>query len=109
MRGVFDIRAFQRPELSFSIIGGQLAQLSRTDPADVGALAFRCPTTQRDIESGIEMDRGTFQKIGQFAVQVCCAACQRRHEFKVANGRLAPFRFIQPCAGTAEFELVLSN
>lgn len=85
----------------------RLKQSRGTDQLEIGALAFRCPTTQLDIESGIEMDRCTFQRIGQFSVWVHCHACRLRHEFKVANGSLAHFRPIQPCNGRTEFGLAL--
>lgn len=86
-----------------------IKQSRGTEQLEIGALAFQCPTTQLDIESGIEMDRCTFQRIGQFSVRVHCRACRLCHEFKVADGSLAPFRPIQPCNGKTEFDLTLSS
>jgi len=59
MRGVLDIRAFRLQKSSLSIVGGQLARQPRTGQLEIGTLAFRCPVTLLDIETGIETDRCT--------------------------------------------------
>lgn len=95
MRGVFDIRAFEFQKPPLSIAGSRLAHPKtsprRTTQVEIGSLAFRCPTTQREIESGIELDRCTFEKIKQFIVRVHCTACGYCHEFKVASGSLVAY------------------
>jgi hypothetical protein len=58
----------------------------------LGALVFRCPTTQREIESGIASDAGTFRCIGQLSVVVLCQACRCHHHFTAASGSLLPLR-----------------
>jgi hypothetical protein len=92
MRGVFDFQAYQRQSASLPIVSHHLAQQLRSGPVEIGGLGFRCPTTQRNIASGIEMDRCTFERILGFTVRVNCQACRLRHEFKVANGSLEPRR-----------------
>ena len=48
--------------------------LSR-DLLETGTLEFRCPTTAREIESGIDMDRRTFLRTKSLRVRVYCADC----------------------------------
>jgi hypothetical protein len=100
MRGVFDFRAYQTQTPSFSTAGNRSVQ--GQGEVEIGALVFRCPLTQRDIESGIEIDRVTFRKIAQFGVRVNCTACGHRHEFKVASGNIASSRLVQPRTEIAE-------
>jgi hypothetical protein len=59
---------------------------------EIGMLAFRCPLTQKDIASGIEMDRKTFLRNRQLCVRVFCRACHDTHKFEIESGRLAPYR-----------------
>lgn len=91
MGSVIDIQNVKSRHLSLLTGSGGLKQQRGTDHLEIDVLMFRCPTTQRDTESGIEMDRCTFLRLGQFSVRVHCRACGHRHEFKVANGSLAPF------------------
>lgn len=64
----------------------------RTAGIEIGCLLFRCPATECGIESGIETDLQTFRRIGHLSVRLRCGGCGRRHEFKVADGRLASYR-----------------
>jgi hypothetical protein len=99
MGSVLDLQNVKSRHLRLLIGSGGLKQQRGTDHLEIGILVFRCPTTQLNIESDIEIDRPTFLRIGQFDVRVRCRACRRLHEFKVANGSLAPFRLCQPCGG----------
>jgi hypothetical protein len=67
------------------------AEHLEADHLEAGALVFRCPMTQHDFESGVEMDRRTFLRIGKLNLRLRCPACRHFHEFKVAHGSLAPF------------------
>lgn len=60
------------------------------DSPAFGLFVCRCPTTQRIISSGIEMDQQTFQRIGNFGVRVHCRACQTVHVLGIASGALVP-------------------
>lgn len=55
-----------------------------------GIFICQCPATKINIESGIEMDQRTYQKIGDLDVRIYCPACHSLHVVKVANGSLTP-------------------
>ena len=42
-------------------------------------LIFVCPTTGREIDSGVESEIGTLLRIRQQKVRVLCPACGERH------------------------------
>jgi hypothetical protein len=54
----------------------------------MSALRFVCPVQRREIDSGIEIDARTFQKIREQRVEVHCPLCETAHEFRVVHGRL---------------------
>lgn len=88
MRGVFDLKAFQRNRaVSASMPDGRQSLLR--DELGIGELAFRCPAELVRIDSGIAMDQHTFESIQECIVRIRCPACQRRHEFKGSAGHLA--------------------
>jgi len=55
----------------------------------IGSLVFRCPIWGVEIESGVETDLITFQRIRGLPLQVRCKSCSQDHEFTVSDGRLA--------------------
>jgi len=59
--------------------------------AELGALAFRCPTIARITESGIETDADTLLRIRNLSALVYCRNCNRHHEFSIASGSFTPF------------------
>lgn len=61
-----------------------------SDNVEFGVLMCLCPTTHRLVESGIEMDQQTFQKIGHLSVHMRCRACGNAHVLIVASGPLKP-------------------
>jgi hypothetical protein len=69
----------------------EAAQLRAGEALDVGSLVFRCPVTQAEIKSGIDLDFRTFRRIRQFRIQVCCGACMNVHAFNVEKGLLARY------------------
>jgi hypothetical protein len=56
---------------------------------EFGAFLCRCPCTQEQIASGIEMDHLTFRKIGKLQVRIHCRSCHTTHLIRVASGALA--------------------
>jgi predicted RNA-binding Zn-ribbon protein involved in translation (DUF1610 family) len=52
-------------------------------------LIFTCPTTGREIESGVESEIGTLLRIREQHVRVHCPACGDRHEWPVRDAFLA--------------------
>jgi len=89
MGDVFDHRLMRLNRPALSIVsdgsGGPAVQV------EIGMLVFRCPATDKDIPSGIELDRETFRKTRQFRVTVRCRPCRQLHQFYAAVGILAPF------------------
>jgi hypothetical protein len=51
-------------------------------------LIFVCPTTGREIDSGIGTEIGTLLRIRQQNVRVDCPACGRPHEWPVRDAFL---------------------
>lgn len=52
-------------------------------------LVFVCPTTGRDIDSGVESEIGTLLRIRQQNVRALCPACGACHEWPVRDAFLA--------------------
>ena len=51
------------------------------------ALVFRCPTTQADVDIGIETDPNSLSMIRLFTVRGECAACGKTHEWSVLDAK----------------------
>lgn len=51
-------------------------------------LIFVCPTTEREIDSGVESEIGTLLRIRQQKVRVLCPACGERHDWPVRDAFL---------------------
>jgi hypothetical protein len=51
-------------------------------------LTFVCPTTRREIDSGVETEIGTLLRIRDHNVRVHCQACGELHEWRVADASL---------------------
>jgi len=52
-------------------------------------LYFVCPNTGRDIDAGIETDLETLLRIKTQTIEIECPICRERHEWRVADARLA--------------------
>ena len=52
-------------------------------------LVFICPTTGREVDSGVESEIGTLLRIRRHKVRVVCPACGRTHEWPVGEALLA--------------------
>ena len=61
-------------------------------------LIFTCPTTGREIASGVESEIGTLLRIRQQRVRVRCPACGDCHEWPVRDALLARTAALAPGA-----------
>jgi predicted RNA-binding Zn-ribbon protein involved in translation (DUF1610 family) len=52
-------------------------------------LIFICPTTGREVDSGVESEISTLLRIRDEAVRVLCPACGKRHEWRVRDAILS--------------------
>jgi len=52
-------------------------------------LIFVCPTTGREVDSGVESEIGTLLRIRDQIVRAHCAACGECHEWRVGDAFLA--------------------
>jgi len=52
-------------------------------------LIFVCPTTGREIDSGVESDISTLLRIRDEPMRVLCPVCGERHEWPVRDAFLA--------------------
>ena len=52
-------------------------------------LIFVCPSTGREVDSGVESEIGTLLRIRQQSVRVLCPACGGRHQWAVRDAFLA--------------------
>jgi len=52
----------------------------------MGELVFLCPRTAREIETGINTDRGSIARTRRRTIYLDCPHCQETHSFKVSQG-----------------------
>jgi hypothetical protein len=52
-------------------------------------LFFVCPTTGREVDSGVESEIGTLLRIRDQKVRARCTACGEWHEWRVGDAFLA--------------------
>jgi endogenous inhibitor of DNA gyrase (YacG/DUF329 family) len=52
-------------------------------------LIFTCPTTGREVDSGVESEIGTLLRIRQQNVRALCPACGEWHDWPVRDAFLA--------------------
>jgi hypothetical protein len=52
-------------------------------------LVFVCPTTGREVDSGVESEIGTLLRIRHETIRAHCPACGERHEWAVRDAFLA--------------------
>jgi hypothetical protein len=52
-------------------------------------LIFVCPTTGREVDSGVASEIGTLLRIRQQNVRALCPACRQWHEWPVRDAFLA--------------------
>ena len=51
-------------------------------------LIFVCPTTGRQIDSGVESEIGTLLRIREQTIRALCPACGKSHEWPVRDAFL---------------------
>ena len=61
-------------------------------------LIFICPSTGREVASGVESEIGTLLRIREQRVHVHCPACGHRHEWPVRDAFLARIAALAPGA-----------
>ena len=60
------------------------------EPSDpMSALVFTCPSTGRDIVSGINTDMESLSHVLQLPVSLYCVNCGKVHRLMAKDGRLA--------------------
>ena len=45
----------------------------------MAVLSYRCPTTSKEVKTGIESDANALAKLGKLKVSVSCPHCQDNH------------------------------
>jgi predicted RNA-binding Zn-ribbon protein involved in translation (DUF1610 family) len=55
----------------------------------MSALVFTCPTTGRDIVSGINTDQESLSHVQQLPVSLFCPNCGKVHRLTAKDGRLS--------------------
>jgi hypothetical protein len=52
----------------------------------VNPLLFRCPKTEREIDTGLDVDVGALRNVQPVTVRLLCPQCGNAHEWKLADG-----------------------
>ena len=52
-------------------------------------LTVFCPRNGYPMNSGIEIDRDTYDRLRRFTLRVICPECGERHDMRVGEGHLA--------------------
>jgi predicted RNA-binding Zn-ribbon protein involved in translation (DUF1610 family) len=62
----------------------------------MSALVFTCPSTGRDIISGINTDPESLSHVRQLPVSLFCPNCGKVHRLVAKDGRLADASLLPP-------------
>jgi predicted RNA-binding Zn-ribbon protein involved in translation (DUF1610 family) len=62
----------------------------------MSALVFTCPSTGRDIISGINTDPESLSHVRQLPVSLFCPNCGKVHRLVAKDGRLADTPLLSP-------------
>ena len=67
----------------------------------MSAVLFRCPTTGKSVDIGLETDAESIAALGTHTVDVICPFCSDRHTFNMQDARLRDYRlaikhFVKP-------------
>jgi endogenous inhibitor of DNA gyrase (YacG/DUF329 family) len=89
----FGDAAFEFAEGSESRVSSQSLQSrsARKSPTEAAMehLIFVCPTTGREVDSGVESEISTLLRIRQQTMRMRCPACGEWHEWSVRDAFLA--------------------
>jgi hypothetical protein len=55
----------------------------------MGVVTFRCPTTGRNLSTGIHIDEDGFQKLTNTVTKAACPHCGGIHSWWTSEARLA--------------------
>ena len=58
----------------------------------MNALLFQCPTTERPVKTGIEIDMVVLRSVQPVTVRLRCPHCRSAHEWKLTEGLLGERR-----------------
>jgi hypothetical protein len=64
----------------------------------MGTLMVRCPRTGRDIASGIEIDRLSFERTPAFTGHIHCPHCREEHEWSKIDAWIRDLETVSPGA-----------
>jgi hypothetical protein len=68
----------------------------------MGELVFLCPKTAREIETGINTDRGSIARTRRRTIYLDCPHCLETHSFEVSQGWIDNYaRSVPPLAEMA--------
>jgi hypothetical protein len=62
----------------------------------MSALVFTCPSTGRDIISGINTDLESLSHVQQLPVSLFCPNCGKVHRLTARDGRLTDLPIVKP-------------
>ena len=62
----------------------------------MSALVFKCPSTGRDIVSGINTDLESLSHVQQLPVSLFCPNCGKVHRLAAKDGRLTDISSLAP-------------
>ena len=55
----------------------------------MSALFFVCPTTGREVSTGLELDQTSYKSLPNGATRISCPECGEAHEFSEVQRRLS--------------------
>ena len=67
-------------------------QAGERGEADMNALLFQCPMTERPVKTGIEIDMVVLRSVQPVTVRLRCPHCRNAHEWKLTEGLLGERR-----------------
>jgi 4-hydroxy-3-methylbut-2-en-1-yl diphosphate synthase IspG/GcpE len=56
--------------------------------AKMGALVFVCPTSGREVSTGVEIDAESYRDLPKVLAEISCPACGRTHNLYQVEARL---------------------
>jgi hypothetical protein len=58
----------------------------------MNALLFQCPTTERPVKTGLEIDMAALRKVQPVTVRLICPHCRNAHEWKLSEALIGETR-----------------
>ena len=78
-------------DAAFEFAEARASRSARESPTEAAMehLIFVCPTTGREVDSGVESEISTLLRIRQQTMRMRCPACGEWHEWSVRDAFLA--------------------